>query len=232
MQVMPEAPRGDMPQRVGEVVSHHLGVARCARGEIHQRDVAVAVGMRRADERCSRLYPLMKVLKAFGHKRTYRHQLLDAWRLRQGIHDVPRDNLLSGAYNHFDVGSAVAVYNVFLCQKVGCRYDHCPYLVEGNDGKPKLIPSFQYEHHHVALADAEALEIGCRHVGISFHVGKGEVDVLCVVVGPAHGLLLRLFLCPCVHNVVSEVEVLGHLYLEVFSEILLRGKARLSQKSL
>jgi len=43
--------------------------------------------------------------------------------------------------------------------------------------QPDKPAAFQYQHYHVTMADAEALEIRGGHVRITFHVGKRKLPV-------------------------------------------------------
>ena len=94
--------------------------------------------------------------------------------------------------------------------------------MEGDNREPKLETAFEDEHHHVAVADAQRLEVGGRFVALAFDVGKGKVDAFAPVVGPEQGLLVGLDAGPFVYDVIPEVEILGYLYLEILHEVFLR----------
>ena len=144
----------------------------------------------------------------------------------------PMTALFAYGDNHLYIGGVAAVYDVFFGEQVGGRYAHGAYLVQGDDGEPEFIAAFEYEHHHVAALDAQRLEKRGRLVALSLDVGKGEIDVAVFFVGPAEGLFVRGYASPFVDDVVSEVEIFGYVYMEVFDEIFLRGEVCLFQKFL
>lgn len=221
LQVVPDVARHDVSQRVGEVVSHHLGFARGTAGEVHQRDVVVGVDVFGANKGCGCFDALVEVFVAFGHFGTYADQALHARRLRHGGGDVVGDDRFACADNHFDVGSVAAVDDVFLRQQMGGGDDNGSQLMQGHNAEPEFVTAFQDEHHHVAVADAKALEVAGRLVGVALHVGEGELAVFALVVGPEQGGFIGLFGCPGVDDVVAEVEVLGYVYFQVLFEVLL-----------
>ena len=231
LQVVPDVARDDVSQRISEVVGHHLGFARGAAGEVHQRDVVVGVGVFGLDEGCGGLDALVEVFVAFGHLGTYADQTLHAGRLRHGGGDVVGDDRFARADNHLDVCSVATVDDIFLREQVGGGDDDGAQLVEGHDAEPELVAALQDEHHHVAAADAEALEVAGRHVGIALHVAEAELTVLALVVGPEQGGFVGLLGGPSVDDVVAEVEVLGYIYLQVVNEVLLGCKCGLLEKS-
>ena len=116
-------------------------------------------------------------------------------------------------------------------EHVGGRDGHGPYFVQGKHGYPELIAALEDEHHHVATADAELLEIGGGTVALLAEVGKGEADALPLVIGPEQGQLVGLFLGPSVHHIVGEVEVVGHDKFQMLDVVFLRGEGGLFQKS-
>ena len=169
----------------------------------------------------------MEVFKSLGYFGAYAHQALYAGRLGHGGGDVVGDDRLAGTYYHLDVGSVATVHDIFLCQQVGGGDNDGAQLVQGHDAEPEFIAAFQNEHHHVAVSDAEALEIAGRHVGVTLHVGKGKLAVFAFIVGPKQGRFVGLFGSPGVYDVVAEVEVLGDIYFQVFFEVLLGCKCGL-----
>ena len=165
------------------------------------------------DEGCGGLDALVEVFVAFGHLGAYADQTLHAGRLRHGGGDVVGNDQFARADNHLDVCGVATVDDVLLRQQVGGGDDDGAQLVEGHDAEPELVAALQDEHHHVAAADAEALEVAGRHVGIALHVAEAELTVLALVVGPEQGGFVGLLGGPSVHDVVAEVEVVGYVYL-------------------
>ena len=78
------------------------------------------------------------------------------------------------------------------------------------------------EHHHIAAAYAETLEIACSLVGLLLYVLEREAFLLTSLARPQQGELAWCLLCPCVHDVVGKVEVLFYLELQVLLEVLFR----------
>ena len=109
-------------------------------------------------------------------------------------------------------------------QKVGSRYAHRAYLVQGYNRKPEFVVSFEYEHHAVAFFYAQALKERCGAVALAFDVGESEIYFLTVVTYPEYRLFIGLFGRPCVDHVVSEIEVFRYIDMEVFHEVFLGSK--------
>ncbi|OAV75832.1 hypothetical protein Barb7_00525 [Bacteroidales bacterium Barb7] len=227
VQVVPVAASRDMRQRIGEVVRHHFGMTGCAGSEIHDGSVIVTVHMGRTYKRCRRLNPLVKILKAFGHLRPYGYQPLYGGRVGQGFRHLTSHPLFPYANNHLDVRRIVPVGYILFRQQMSSRYDHRPQLVQGNNGKPELIPPLQYQHHHIAVPYPQRLEISRRPVRICLYIGKGEINMFPLVVCPANSPFLRSFLRPGIHYVISVIEIFRYVYLEVLLEIFLRLEGRL-----
>ena len=102
-----------------------------------------------------------------------------------------------------------------------------PQLVQGEDRKPEFVSPFENQHHHVALSDAETLEIGGRAVGLPLHVGERELNLRTLIVRPEQRFPVGLFLRVGVHHVIREVEILRDADMQVLSVILLRAEGRL-----
>ena len=100
-------------------------------------------------------------------------------------------------------------------------------LVQRQNREPELVAALEDQHHHIALSDAEALEIRGRAVAFALDVGKGEPDFGALVVGPQQRLLAGLLGGVCVHHVVAEIEILRNPYVQVLPVILLRDEGGL-----
>ena len=83
-----------------------------------------------------------------------------------------QDDSFAGSYDHLDVSSVATVDDIFFSQQMSGRNDGCSQFVKGDRAIPELVAAFQDQHNHVATADAQTLEIGSRHVCVTFHVGK------------------------------------------------------------
>ena len=102
----------------------------------------------------------VEVLKTFGYLRAYADQLLHTRRVGHGSRDVVGNDAFAGTDNHLDVCGIAAVYNIFLGKQVCGGDNDGSQLMQCDDAEPELIAAFQNEHYHIAVADAEALEIG------------------------------------------------------------------------
>ena len=80
----------------------------------------------------------------------------------------------------------------------------------------------QNQHHHVALPDSEALEIRCRGIRLLLQLGIGVLVLQSLVVSPENGVLLWVFGSPGIYHIISEIEVIRNLNLEILDKILLR----------
>ena len=114
---------------------------------------------------------------------------------------------------------------------MGGRDGHGAELMQRNDGEPELVASLEDEHHFVAAANAERLEIGGSAIRSLLDLCKGEVDVLALIVCPAEGAPRRLLCGPSIDDVVSVVKVLGYADMEIVFEIFLRRERGLRQKT-
>ena len=228
VQVVPVFCRHDMSQRIGEVMGHHFRLPGSAGGEIHQHDVIVGVHFRRTGERCGILYPLVEIEEAIRTFGPYADKCLEARAFRCGIQYVFQYHIFPRSHYHLD-GCGPASVDYVLFRQEMCRGDgHGPYLVQGNDRKPEFIAALEHEHYHVSLAYSQALEPGCRHVSVSFQVAERELDAFALVICPQQGFLVGFFLRPCIHDVVSEIEIVRYIYPEIPYEVLLRGKSGLA----
>ena len=96
-----------------------------------------------------------------------------------------------------------------LQQLVGCRDCDSTQLVQSYDGEPELIVPLEYQHHPVALLDAQGAEVVGGHIGIVLHIRKGKA-ALCKVIGHMeHCQLVRSLFRNLVHDVKAEVEGVG-----------------------
>ena len=144
--------------------------------------------------------------------------------------DVFKHDVVAYGNDGFDVGRLAAVDDVFCRQQMGGGNGGGSDFVERDDGEPELVAALQYEHHHVATANAERCEKRCRLVTLALDVGKRELYLLALLVGPEQGGLVGA--CPFVDYVVAEVEILWHVDLEVLHEILVGVELRFAKKFL
>ena len=99
--------------------------------------------------------------------------------------------------------------------------------MQGDDREPEFVTAFEYKHDHVAPFYSQWEEKSGGFVALAFDVGKCEIDVVVLFIGPAKRFFLRGDAGPFVYDIVSEVEIFGYIYTEVFNEIFLGGEFRL-----
>ena len=231
VQVVPQQSRGDMPQRIGEIVGHHLRLPGRSRGEVHHHDVVVGVHPLRAHERSRLLDAGVEIKKPFGDLGAHADQQFGRRAFGHGRRDVVGDHPFTRRDDGLDPGHVAAIDDVLFGQQVSRGDRHRTQLVQRQNREPELVAALEYQHHHIALSDAEALEIRGRAVAFALDVGKGELDFGALVVGPQQRLLAGLLGGVCVHHVVTEIEILRNPDVQVFPVILLRREGGLGQES-
>ena len=196
-----------MPQRIGEVVRYHFRFARGPRCEVHHHDIVGGVHPLRTHERGGVCDSRVEIEESFGNFRPDAYQQLGRRAFRHGRRHVVGDHPFA--------------------RQVSRRNHDRPQLVQGEDRKPEFVSPFENQHHHVALSDAETLEIGGRAVGLPLHVGERELNLRTLIVRPEQRFPVGLFLRVGVHHVIREVEILRDADMQVLSVILLRAEGRL-----
>ena len=154
------------------------------------------------------------------------YQQLGRRAFRHGRRHVVGDHPFARRDDRLDSGRVAPVHGVFLGQQVSRRNHDRPQLVQGEDRKPEFVSPFENQHHHVALSDAETLEIGGRAVGFTLHVGKGELDLAAPVIRPQQRLLVGFLRRIGIHHVIGEIEIRGDADTEIPYVVLLGGKYR------
>ena len=227
VEVVPVLGRDDVPQRVEKVVGHHLGLAAGAAGEVHERGVVVGVDVLGAVKGGCLVEALVEVVPALRHAGAGRDAHLDRRALGLGRYDVVDDHVVAHGHDGLDGGGVAAIHDVARREQVGSRYGHCAQLVQGGDGPPPLVAAFHDEHHHVAVPYAQLLEEAGGLVAVVLDVGKGELVLEALVVGPQQGFLVGLDARPLVDHVVGKVEILGNLDVKILHEVLVGIKVYL-----
>ncbi len=64
-------------------------------------------------------------------------------------------------------------------------YGHSAKFMQCKDGKPKLVPALQDQHHHIPVPDAERPEVRSGRVAFTLQFRKGKVDMRPLVIRPA-----------------------------------------------
>ena len=78
----------------------------------------------------------------------------------------------------------ISIYDIMLCQHVGCRNDDGTDFVECQHDDPPLVASLQNQHHGVVLADAQRQQIGGSLIRLFLQLCEGGAYLLALVVGP------------------------------------------------
>ena len=219
VEVVPIGCGDDVAKRVEEIVCHHLGLARCAACEIHERCVAVDVDVLRTLEFGCVFNAFVEVVPALWNFRTYGDAVLHGGAFRHGVVNVLDHYVVAHCHYGLDVGRLAAIHDVVFSEHVGGGNDHSTELVECRDGKPELVAALHDEHHHVAVAYAELAEIGGGLVALTLYVAKSELVVLSLVVDPQQCVLVGGNACPFIDHVVGKIEVFGNFYVEVLFEV-------------
>ena len=254
--VVPVLGRDEVRQRVAGIVEHHLGIARSARGEVHEHGIgarrlaageigrggehlavevapALARDGGRADARRARErladklaggsdpVPVPVARGEPGAGRVHEDERLHAGALLyhrvDGVGDVPG----RGGDDGLDIRPVQAIGEVVFLQHEGGRYRHRPQFLQGQHREPELVVAAQDDHDEVAAPDAAVRQEVRRLVRPRLHVGEGEDMLLPFRIAPDHGGALGVVDRDVVHDVVGEVEVVGHGDVELREQTVL-----------
>ena len=230
-EVVPESSSTEMSESVCIVMNHHLGLAARSAGEVHDGIVGCFVQVLWSLERCCLFDTFLEIFPTFAYFGTDADASLHGRALRIGMVHVVEDFLIATSDDSLDGRLFAAVNDVFGSEQERCRNNDCTNLMECDDAGPKFESALQNEHHHVALSNAEALEKACHLVRFFLQLLEGETSLLFFVVGPKKCQFVGSFFCPCVHHVVSKIEVLRYDEFKVLFKILHRGEGALLQKT-
>ena len=158
-QVMPEAGRHYMAQRIGEIVGHHLGFSGGAGSEVNQHHIGIVVDLFRTSERGSGFDAGIEVKPSGGNTRSGRDAPLHRGTMRHRFIDVADNILVAGGENHLYIGFVATVFYILGCQQMGGRNSDRTEFMEPHHCEPELIMPLENKHHPGAAADSEALEI-------------------------------------------------------------------------
>ena len=81
--------------------------------------------------------------------------LFDRRTLGHGQSDLLAHVSIIHADDRLDRGAGVTINNVVLGEHVGGRDDDGTNLTKGQHNNPPFVAAFQYQHHGIALADAQ-----------------------------------------------------------------------------
>ena len=223
MQLVPERAGSDVTQRISKVVSNHLRFASCSTGEVHQHDIVVDIRVFRLHERSCIGNTLLEILETFRHTWADAYHMLQGWAIRHRFDNVVGDYLFASADNHLDIGCIATIHDVFLGQQVSGRNHDRTQLMQGDSREPEFDTALQDKHDHIAMANAQALEIRSSSIGLFLQFCISILMFQSLVVSPEDCILFRTFGSPCIHYIIAEVEVFRNLNLEVLYKFLLRG---------
>ena len=227
IEIVPIDARRQMSQGIEEVVGHHLGLATRAAGEVHQHRVVVVVDETGTMELRSLRPLVVEVVESLGHGlRGLRHAVdgnkhLHRRTLGQRALNLSGHVLVVAADDGLHRGALIAIGNILRGEHVGGGNGNGAQLVQGKHREPPLIVTLQDEHHLVAMTDAELLKVGCGLVGLLLQVLEGGSHLLTALAGPQQGHLVGSYLCPLIHHVVGEIEILWYPEMQILLEVFL-----------
>ena len=232
LHLLPVLGGDNVPQGVGEVVLHHLGHARGARGEVHQHNVVPAGGLLAggAGEGVGELLQLLVEVQPALPLLRHQNLVLQGGDVRLGGLHLLNDEGVVDAHHRADLGGVAPVDDVLFRQLQGAGDEDGPQFVQGRGAHPVLPPAAEDEHHHAALLHAQALKEVGGLVGQALDVGKGEDFLVVLLIAPHQGFFLGLFFGPGVHHVKAEVEVLRHVHGIIGFKILVGVKLDTGQE--
>ena len=150
--VVPEYSGSEMSHGIQEVMSHHLGLARCAAGEVHQHGVGVVVlGSRAFEFRCrgNLGMPVVPAARVAGITRrlvlriAYLDQYFHRWAFGHGsLHLAHHVRIIDANYG-LHAGSSIAIYDVMFGKHVGGWYYHGRQFVQCQHGNPPFVAALE-----------------------------------------------------------------------------------------
>ena len=198
----------EVAQGIFIIVCRQLGVAGGAGGEEHQHGVRAAGGilapLKTAGEEGVLLIEIMPALPGAVHQDLMLHT---GALCRGGIHSV-RHIAVGGAEDGLDLARLEAVGEVLFQELIGGGDGHRAQLVQAQHAEPVLVVPLQHQHHPVAPADAQGLEVVGGSCGFLLHVLEGEPPLGHVLGNVEHGHLVGLLGAQGVDDVEGEVELL------------------------
>ena len=215
VQIVPEGAGSKMTYGISIVVNHHLGLTVGTASEIGQHHIGVAVYADRAHKRLGTANLFVPVVKTLGHNGPHADQCLHRGTLFHGLGYLLHHIVVANADDSLDSGLAVAVDNVAAGEHMGGRYGYGAQFVEGQHSEPEFIAALKDNHHSVAAAYTQPLQVARSTVALLLHLTEGERAVLTTLAGPQQGMAIGSLLCPAIHHVVGKVEVIRHHKLQV-----------------
>ena len=205
---MPEHARGNVAQGIKKIVGNHLGFAARTAGEVHQHGVFVVVNLTGAHKGSGFLYARLPAMKPLWHVGADADEGLHRGTIGHCTLNLCKNIIFAHTNNGLNTGAIVAINNVVRGEHVGGRNGHSTNFAQGQHRNPPFVFTFKDEHHHVATANAQLLEVGCRAVALLFQLGKAENAFSAFVANPYQGGFFGCFGGPSIHHIVSKVKVI------------------------
>ena len=122
---------------------------------------------------------------------------------------------------------SIAAINDILFRKLECRGDtNGADFAKSKYAYPGFHALFEHKKNSVALADTEREKVIRRTVGHQSHITEGVKPAFAVVVAIQQSRLVRVFLRPCVDNVICKIKVCGNSDSVIVFQILIGIKFR------
>ena len=207
-QVMPEHTRGNVAQGIKKIVGNHLGFAARTTGEVHQHGVVVVVNLTGAHKGSGLLYARLPAMETLWHVRPNADEGLHRGTIGHCALNLRKNVIFAHTNNGLNTGAVVAINNVVRGEHVGGRNGHSANFAQGQHGNPPFVLAFKDEHHHVAAANAQRLEVRCSTVALPFQIGKGEKAFASLLAHPNERRFIWCFGRPSIHHIVGKIKVI------------------------
>ncbi len=158
-QIVPVHSGHQMSEGIEVIVGNHLGVAAGSAGEVHQQHVIIGVDMFRLFELRNILPLSMEIMEPFGDFRSDAYESLHRRAFGHRVKHVIKDHLFAGADYRLYACPVGTVNYIVTGKKVSRGNGDRTYLAEAHHREPEFITPLQHDHHHVALAYPQSLEI-------------------------------------------------------------------------
>ena len=228
LDLLPEAGVEDKSRGIFEVVLHHFGHTRRARGEVAEhRLVAGRTG------ECGELVAHLAVALVKATVTLHRlgeQALLERGALVEGVGDVLDDIRFRRRDEQLDIRGVAAVDDVLGGEQVGCGDDDRAQLAAGGDQHPVFPATVEHAHDVVAAFYARGEQEIDHAVALLRELAEGDDFLLAFGVAPDESPLFGGYSRIFVHDVVREIEALGDGELHILCEIFIVRKVRTVEK--
>ena len=222
--VMPEHTCGNVAQGIKKIVGNHLRFAARSTGKVHQHGVFVVVNVAGTHKGSGLFYARLPAMEALGHVGADANERLHRRTVGHCALQLRKNIVFAHTYDGLNAGAIVAINNVVGGEHVGGGNGHSAYLAQGQHGNPPFVLTFKDEHHHVATANTQLLEVRSSAIALSFQLCEGENVFSAFVASPYKGRFFGGFGRPSVHHIVSEIKVIRNDELKVLIIIFCRSE--------